>query len=444
MLPVLTVAVAALLEIAHRETDPVTLLNRRCSLAVVKRHLLSLMPEIAKRIQETMPLEPSKSEGRPTHEFDWHLEIPMREDDPLNQLATLGLLAVQNNDLYAFARVIRRSLEIIDWAESFALTKSELGDRKVREVFRAQTFSAFHRVILAVTRDKETVGLAHVAIDTLAEFVVTKTMRQEQTHDAVFSVLRLMERLAEHCYESGSTNEIRVPLILARQIVQKGMDAPLKPKDGKEDSVEVLEFYHQLPYLSYTIKRLGTFAIAKSDSNLLYRCLDAFSWLGCSALKRKDATAIQCLRALCQLGREARAKGLECHWDRCALRPEDHAAERIDWIATWLLKLPEDDRDFWLQYINCAYSRLFGKRTSAHVEVGNNRVFVRREVSDKNYIESYTDEAAGRQVDFSDFTFLKDLELERMMDEGTVSMRMTFPLVFGDSPSTSSSQSAAP
>jgi hypothetical protein len=413
LLPSLTVGGALLLEIGRRETDPITLVERLCSLKRIKKHLRSIVPKLDAKIAETKALQLSKAEDRPTHEFDWHLPLPLQKDEPLNLLATLGLLAIEHGDLYAFGRVVRRSLEALDLAANFTPKKTEAGDYKIRSELRERVFEALQRMILGLQQNKGTVSLARVAIDSLAEFAVDKTKGHRQTENTTFSALYLMETLSRHCYESGSTSEIRVPIIVARQIVQKGVDdPPIKATEG-ESSVDFFEFHHRLPELTVCIKRLGTYAIAKGDTEFLYRCFDAFGWLGCSAVKQKDSlTATECLRALCQLGREARAKGLECFWSRCPVRPEDHAAERIDWVASWISQIAAEDREHWIAICDCAYGRLTGRETTLKfIQDSNGKVSIERQRSDEKHIESYIMQAGARDVDYSDFTFLKDLEM---------------------------------
>jgi len=413
LLPMLAAAGAALLEIGRRETDPLTLLDRLCSVKAMERHLHSLVPMIDAKIAETKALELSKVEDRPTHEFNWHLPVPTQRNDPLTYLATLGLLSIQHGDLHAFARVVNRSLEVLEFAEAFRPEKTTAGDYQVRTELRSHVFDALQRMILALQRDKGTVTLARSAIDTLAEFVVAMTKSQKQTQDLTFSALYLMETLSRHCYENGSQAEVRVPLIVARQIVQKGMDDPPKVEEGKEPSIEVAMFHHQLPQLTNAIKRLGSYAIEKADSEFLYRCFDAFGWLGCSAVKQEDmGVATACLRALSQLGREVRAKDLECFWDRCPVRPEDHAAERIDYMATWVSQLPAGRQQHWTELLECAYSRLSGRETTVKFGKGpDGKIAIAKQVSEKKHVESYVMQAGARDVDYSDFTFLKDLEL---------------------------------
>jgi hypothetical protein len=413
LLPLLAVAGAGLLETARRETDIVTLLDRLCSVRLAKRHFESLVPQIDAKIAETKELILPGTGGQPTHEYDWHLPLPTQQDGPLNSLATLGMLAIESGDHYGFARVINRSLEIYDLAETFEPQETVAGSYAIQKELRSVVFEALQRMMLALQRDNGTASLTRVAIDALAELTVTKAKMQKQTQNITFSAIQLMESLGLHCYECGSKAEIRVPLIVSRQIVQRGMENPPPVQEGAKQSIEVLDFNFSLPHLSDPIKRLGSFGITKRDSHLLYQCLDAFGWLGCLAVKHKRMqVTTACLRALSQLGREARAAGIECHWDKCAVRPEDHAAERIDWIASWVGQVSEDCRTSWIGLLDTAYSRLYGKETTLTIVTGEDgRPSTRKNVSEKNHVERYVLLAGSRGVDYSDFTFLKDLEL---------------------------------
>ncbi len=413
VLPMLLIAGAFLLEVGRRETDPHTLLNRRCSVKAIRRYFNSIAPKINEKIAETKALNLSQRRDQPMHESSWHLSISPEKNDPLTSLATLGLLAIQHGDLYAFRSVVNRFLEVLELARKFNLKKVFADEYKIREEIHSSTFEALQRIMLALQRDKGTTSLARVAIDALAEFVVAKTKDHKQIEELTFSALHLMETLAKHCYESDSPNEARIPIIVARQIVQKGLDDPLVVLEGQGHTMETSEFHFRLPQLTDVIKRLGTYGIEKGDTELLYRCFDAFGWLGCSAVKHEEVdVTTACLRALSQLGREVRAKGLECFWSRCPVRPEEHAVERIDWIASWVCKIPEERRQRWIGLLEAAHSRLSGMETEIKIHVAlDGKYSIQTNVSDEKHVEGFRMRAGARDVDYSDFTFLKDLEL---------------------------------
>lgn len=117
------------------------------------------------------------------------------------------------------------------------------------------------------------------------------------------------------------------------------------------------------------------------------------------------------------------------------MRPEAHAAERIDWIASWVAKIPEDRRKHWIEICDCAYSRLDGRETSLKFETGSNgELSIKREFSKNKHTEGYVMHAGARDVDYSDFTFLKDLEMHG--GKGVLVQGPCIPLIPSDSDKT--------
>jgi hypothetical protein len=428
LLPILAVIGPYLQEIGRRETDPITLLDSLCSLKLLERYLHAVIPKIDAKIDETEILQLSKPGDKPTHEFDWHLPLPPEKDNPIDSLTTLGLLAIRHGDLHVFSRVVKRSLEAMEMVKNLKPPKTRAGDYKIRAELRESVYGALHRMILELQQDKSTVSLSRVAIDALTEFVVAKSKNQQQTQNNIFSSLFLIELLAKHCFDSGSKSEIRVLIIVARQIVQKGIDDPPQGPDGLKEPIEITEFHWRLPDLTNCIKRVGSFAIEKGDMELLYRCFDAFAWLGCSAVKSQHIEVVTaCLQALSQLGREVRVKELECFDNSCPVRPEAHAIERIDWIVSWVAQMTDDQREHWIGLVECAYSRFYGREVSlSFTKQSDNKGSFTAHLSNEKHIESYSMRAGSRDVDYSDFHFLKDHELRS--GKGTLMQGPIVPL----------------
>jgi len=222
-----------------------------------------------------------------------------------------------------------------------------------------------------------------------------------------------MSSIAIHALEGGNRSLILAPIVVARQITQKGVDEPpTTDKPIGEKPIEELMFRHQLPQLTNVIKTIGHKAIEQKDTDILYRCLDAFGWLGCSAIKTDNQEVGKvCLRALCQLGRESRAAKLECFYSKCALEPWQHAEQRIGWILTWLPKLAEEVQKNWMRSIVEAYSRLHGFDVTIKIEQRNDKPFFGIEISKTPHTCGYSDLDGNRTVDYSGVNFLKDLEL---------------------------------
>lgn len=413
VLPLLVGAGACLLEVARHETDVLTLLDRLCSVRKTTKYLKSLIPEIGNKITETKALEMTKPNDCPIHEIDWHLPVPPQENQPLIFLTNLALLVIQRGDVYAFSRIVARSLEILDAVETLELGKGCKDAYFIREELNRHVFDVLQRIVLALQREKDNMSLVRTAIDRLTELVIAKAKAQNQTQNIAFTAIRLMHTLGRHAYECGSQSEIRNIIIVSRQIIQKGLDNPPAVLQGQKTPDRISHFSYYLPQLAVSLKNIGTYAINKRDSALLYLCFESFGFLGCSSVKNEQfETTKMCLRALSQLGREAKAADLECHWDKCAVKPEDHAGERIMWIATWLVPMASEKRDLWVNLINTAYSRLYGKKTT--VKIVTNKKGIEPmdiKVSEEDYVEEYFLQAGHRSVNYSDFTFLKDLEL---------------------------------
>lgn len=179
--------------------------------------------------------------------------------------------------------------------------------------------------------------------------------------------------------------------------------------EGHEES---LFWSWNLPKLAAMMQALGSAAVNAGDSEILYRVFDAYGWLGCSALKagNRDTTAA-CVRALAQLGREARAKGLECHWDRCAIKPEDHARKSIEWILTWIPKADPGERKGFLGICSQSISRLSGVVTKYTMTEQDGEPPIEMATSKEAHVESFSSEAGCRKLDYSDPKMLKDFEL---------------------------------
>lgn len=411
-LPLLVGTGVCLLEIARYETDALTLLERMCSKRTIKNYLESLIPQIDAKIEETKALELSSPRDRPQHELAWYLPVPIKKDEPLSFLSTLGLLTIQRGDLPVLARVVARALEVCDLSDHLEVSSANRNDYAIKSYLKGRAFEVLERMVAALQREKGNVNLDRIVLDRLTDVVIAKTKAHKQTQDSTLALLCIMQTLGEHAYECGSQHEIRIPIIVSRQIVQKGLDNPPTVLKGQQVSERIEHFSFYLPHLTSPIMSIGNYAIKKRDSALLYLCFEAFGFLGCSSVKHEQIeTTTTCLRALSQLGREAKAANLECHWDQCAVKPEDHAAERIDRIASWLFKIPTERRNHWTDLVNAAYSRLSGRKTTITITDNNGRPSVRKITSQVEHIESYNLHAGCRSVNYSDFSFLKDLEL---------------------------------
>ena len=160
------------------------------------------------------------------------------------------------------------------------------------------------------------------------------------------------------------------------------------------------------------IKMIGESAITIKNSDVVYRALEDLGYLGCTAVKKNELTAVtKCLQSIVQLGRESNANKLKCFWTHCALETVDHAEQRIYWMMTWISKTPAKDHEQYLRSFMTAYSRLSGKKTilSHNLEEGKSIFTIKK--TEEDHIESISDGRYYRTVDYSNPNEVKELKL---------------------------------
>ncbi|MGA7992912.1 MAG: hypothetical protein WCC53_15865 [Thermoanaerobaculia bacterium] len=402
-IPLVASASVLLGMLARREASAVALLSRAVSPRALGAFLNEFVEEIRAHLKELEDLQLSKPGGMPTHEYETRTAPETRADDPFNLLASLGSIAIQNSDLHTFQRVVTQALEaartVGEWKES-----GESLDLNVRRVLERHAREAIHRLGTAACELDKTETSATKFLDTCAGFVWKRSGENAQTSDVVVVVMWEMSEVAKRLLHKGDTgaSSALIPVVVARQAAQKGIEA------GKTDPL----FHHDLGYLPRQIKILGQEAIAVGDANYLYRCLDAFWWLGVEAVKADELEVGKgCFGALAQLGREARAKKLECFWSHCATQPPDHANERILSTGGCIMALDPDRRPKWLDVVAEALSRLHGTVHKVMVVDRDGEPAITYRKTDKPYQVRYSDRGGDRTIDYSDPAMTKDLDL---------------------------------
>jgi len=404
ILPILAFCSVALLMLAKHETNGEVILERMTSSENVKK-ILDEFAQGIKRDEESLEkISLSKRGEKPTHEYDWKLTPRTNANDPFDTLATIAAIAIKNDDLKTFGRCVETGLRKLDQSIAYA-QKNHAEAYRLNQIVRNHAENSLRRIFNVVCEKDKGGTFTRTFQDLAARYVITKADLSKQCSDEVFFVLGLMTKIGNQALDYDVRDLVLSPVIVARQIVQKGVDKPLLANEATGvRSIDVFEFHHALPRLTNSIKQVGHAAIEKKDAEILYRCLDAFGWLGCSAIKCNDhGVGAACLRGLCQLGRESKAGKLECFWSRCALEPWQHAEERIGWILSWLPQQPKDKHNHWLRSIVAAYSRLHGFEFSIESQEDNGELQFQPVVSESPYKSDGSD--------YSDPASLKDMEL---------------------------------
>lgn len=412
-LPTTALLSVALVSLAKREAYPTALLHQLSRPRRWRRALRRYGQALDVRKLEAGEKDLARVARMPSHEWGWTTLPPLpASDDPFGSLGAVGATAAKAGNGVALAGATIHLLAALDEGHAAMRWKRQPAPAEVVRPIQ----SALERLARAAEEADSTGNLSERFLNTCADYLARKGRGAQQPLAApCFFVSDLMVTSAGRWLAKNQTHPARAPLVTLRQLCQRGVEQS-PPGDGK-DEMGSLFWFHNLESLTGMMKPLGSAAVKAGENAFLYLVLEAYGFLGCDALKAKhDAVVRTCVRALAQLGREARAKGLECHWDRCALRPEEHARERLEWIASWIAALEPADRSPWVDILRQGCSRLDGRvvtdiRFSGH----GGRVHVEPQVSGEPHREGFMANAGARELDYSDFGMLKDFELHGTM-----------------------------
>lgn len=403
MIPIVAFASIALSVLARHEVNPKTLIQRFCSKKAMHSFLKQYSQTVKKHITDLKSSELSKPKDMPPHE--WEIQpIPHSQlRNPFDFLASLGLTAIKNSDIDTYVFALDETLKTKTLILNYVFDKDKFTSLDIREVFNQHANDTIKRLATASLEIDKSDTFAAKFLGTCALFLRRLAFDSQQTSGLFFSILLQMVEVSKELLRKGNRDSSLITIVIARQAAQRGIDSP-HPQNPLFDA--------NLASLVEVIKTLGKEAIKLSNTEYLYRCLDALGWLGCSSVK-KDHLEIgtACLQAIVQLGRETVPKKLECFWSHCALTPADHAFERLDWMLSWVKSLENSKREDWVKALSEAYSRLRGVEFDIKIESKNGKETIIKVESDRPFKASYIANGTFREVDYSDPDFLKDLKL---------------------------------
>jgi hypothetical protein len=349
------------------------------------------------RLMELKGFALTAPKDQPRHEWSWHIPPDAKSDDPFNVAVGISLTAIRVGDVATFQQALQTALSC--------------GDQiNIERALTTHVSGALFSICKGTVASDSSGMFSQKFLDVTALYLSQKAAEGLQTSVLSSMILSQMVMVAESCLKEDRFDLALVPVVVIRQVVQKGLDGPLPAQTDDKTSDPL--FLDKLSQITYMTMQLAQTAIRLKNSDFLYRCLDSFGYLGCSAVKHNNLPVGRtCLRALAQLGREARANSMECFWDRCALTPTDHAQERIEWMISWLPSAPENCREMWIRSMQEAYSRIIGRETTLTVSFEDSKPTFNLALSEKSFQLNYAYERIGRVLDYSDFTVLKDLEL---------------------------------
>jgi len=397
------------------------LLGKRASIKMLRKFLPTLARDYDKNMYDQEQLNLSSLHDMPMHEWEVRPVCPpIREDDPVEFVTHLAYTALTNNDLNTFDMAVQQLLLFFSEIHNFKIKEGKTKDYEVSSALHTHLSQALELITrFAIATDKSGTFLIRLQ-DRFGHYIKIQSKDKRQHDGSTRDVFQLMVTLGQTFLERGLHENAMATIIVARQAVQKGIDDPKKDNEGKNDHL----FIYSLASYTRRIKQMGTHAIGLRNSNFLYRCLDALAWVGCSSVKHRQYPVTQsCLDGLSQLGRESRAADLRCFWSHCALRPEDHAAERLGWIASWIAtSRDERKRPFAVDELAEAYSRLYGYETKISIDATQEKPRITIQRTDKPHQMTYTKDGFSRTIDYADPKTIDEFELWGPPGEGNITV----------------------
>jgi hypothetical protein len=407
-IPLLAYGAVLLVALGLREAGPPRILSRRAS----DRALATFTPAFARAVRaQTRELDrlevDADGETRddrvppPMHEITHRVPPPPIDGDPLDACVDMAAAAVERDDAAAFVPAVERLLPL---GRSLVLTafpdEEGIEEWRVRGAAELHARASLARLVRTVTLPEGREVLADRFIEVLARYV---RLQGTASKTADTWTLDIASSAAAACRSQLDRKTAGAGIIgfllAARQVTEQALRA--RP-DGTDE-------FSLAAYATY-VQSIGEAAVGVRNSDIVFRCLETLSWIGCSAVRYHGSeTGRRAAHGLVQLGRLARAADLECHWERCALTPYEHADERLKWMATWI---PKAERaESWLSSIGTAFARLRGYRCELRLESGQPPRITLVEDQDTPHRESFTAEGGHRTLDYSDPSMLKDWAL---------------------------------
>ena len=406
ILPLVAFSSIILALIARRCADP---LRRADALVAEKRFM-----KFRKRIGVAAFLEMQRSEDikltsvhvTPMHEWDYKMPPVIDFFDPFESVLALASAAAANGDAQVVDKAVTAMVRLV--AMSFNKEPLDLGngieaDYRVFGLIQEHARDRLYQTIRISLEIDKTQRFAKGLGSILARQIREEAAAERVNSDLSRALMNCLSYFGEETYKRGSSGIAMRTLIVARECAEKGIS--MTPPD------EDILFDHGLTLYSSVMHQLAEAALDKKDSEFLYRCMETLGFLGCSAVKAdKRELGVACVQALVQISRKSRHLKLECFWTRCGMLPWQHARERIQWMLTWVARLPAGQRDSWIEVFSEAYSRIEGYTRLIVLTTKDDKPFFRIDQSDKPHKITYMDEATVT-YDYSDESMLRELQL---------------------------------
>ncbi|WP_398456044.1 hypothetical protein AB3466_11100 [Sphingobacterium thalpophilum] len=399
-IPLLIYGAIFLPTISIEECNPLLFMENSLKDISIQHYLELYKVEETKSKEKRKKLELSLPGETPMHSYSTKYNTSVIPNDPFALLCNVIELSLKNGDRIVFEKTINNFFVLTQLCLKNKLADYDSG---FRFSVNKQVTDTFEIILGQVTTTKNIQMISGV-IYKMGDFVKEKAFDQLQTTSPYDELVGILVRYAKTAMETDPDSVVYVGS-LCRELAQKGI---YEPEIGERK----LFFNIELSNFGRYLTKIGQEAIRIKNSDILYRCIEDLGYLGCTAVKNNHYhLTIECLQGLVQLGREARAGDVKCFWRHCALDMTDHVDERIQWMATWLPQVPQNDAMSLCESFSTAYSRLYGKKITVQLQDIEGVVGVVFNNSEEKHVESFSKDKYFQTVDYSDYKEIKEFKL---------------------------------
>ena len=406
LLPIVALSSVVLILVARSCSDPATRIRAALSRKHFGRFLVQLATAASEELEHVDKLNLSSPDNMPSHEWDQRIPPRISFFDPFDSMLALASAATTNGDGQVYDMAVDAILKLVASTSNekeMVLADGEKADYKVRSVVVSHAHDRLAQLARMTLEADKTDRYSRSLGDILGSFLRVEAAHARQTDEFSRIVLSVLAFLAIETLKRGWKTSALRTLVIARECANKGLDSPSKDESRM--------FFFELVRFPLVAQSLADCAMDKRDTEFLYRCMEMLGYIGCAAVKaNQHDLGAQCAQSLVQIARKCRFLKLECFWTMCGMLPWQHARERIDWMLSWVPRVPEDQRKWWMESLSEAYSRMSGSTIAITLTWEDNKpTFSRRDTKTPHRI-TYSDTDTVT-YDYSDESMLRDLQL---------------------------------
>lgn len=407
VIPLIAASSIVLALIARYCADPLNKVRVAASEKCLARFIDDFASAAAEEIKQSESLRLTVAGDSPAHEWDYRVPPTISFNDPFDVLYSIAAVAVAAGDGRIFDESVEAILSagyVVASARHIKLKSGEEAGYKVEGLILGHVEDRLLQLARLTLETDKTDRFSRSFVEILGSFLRVEAANSRQADAYSRAVMSCVAFVAEESLKRGWRTSALGALVIARECAGSGLE---KPKQDDYPSM----FYDSLTYYVRIGQSLAECAMKEKNTEFLYRCLDMLGYLGCSSVKHgASLVGQQCLQSLSQIARVSRSLGLQCFWTRCGMLPWQHARKRMEWMLTWVAKVPAEDQNLWLETFSEAYSRVEGKTIEISLIEESGKPLFQLNKTQKAHKVTYSDED-WVTYDYSDENMLRDLQL---------------------------------